>query len=300
MSKKILVFGANGMLGSYLSNYFGKKGYEVVKTDRDNDDEKKIVGVDITNKKGLQDFVTEQNPDCVINCAAYTNVNQAESEPEVANTVNADAPKYMAEVSKDLNIPLIHISTNEVFGDGEYDEESKEFNPLNEYAKSKRRGEENIENVGGTYYIFRTSWLFGPNAKNFIKFVTETEATEEKPLTIVTDEKGCPTYVGYLTRRMEEAVESKIEPGIYHVCSSDMISRYEFALQILETQGIEKPVIPVEKKDLPPRPVISPSNQLINTKFPEHPTSYEMLVKYVEEMKQDRDNAGKKETVYGN
>ncbi|MGI6443892.1 MAG: SDR family oxidoreductase [Candidatus Dojkabacteria bacterium] len=300
MSKKILVFGANGMLGSYLSNYFEKKGYEVVKTDRDNDDEKKIVGVDITNKKGLQDFVTEQNPDCVINCAAYTNVNQAESEPEVANTVNADAPKYIAEVAKDLNIPLIHISTNEVFGDGEYDEESKEFNPLNEYAKSKRRGEEYIENVGGTYYIFRTSWLYGPGAKNFIKFVTDTEATEEKPLTIVTDEKGCPTYVGYLTRRMEEAVESKIEPGIYHVCSSDMISRYEFALQILETQGIEKPVIPVEKKDLPPRPVISPSNQLINTKFPEHPTSYEMLTEYVKEMKQDRDNAGKKETVYGN
>ena len=285
MSKKILVFGANGMLGSYLSNYFEKKGYEVAKTDRDNDDEKKIVGVDITNEKGLKDFVTEQNPDCVINCAAYTNVNQAESEPEVANAVNADAPKYMAEVAKDLNIPLIHISTNEVFGDGEYDEESKEFNPLNEYAKSKRRGEENIENVGGTYYIFRTSWLYGPGAKNFIKFVTDTEATEEKPLTIVTDEKGCPTYVGYLTRRMEEAVESKIEPGIYHVCSSDMISRYEFALQILETQGIEKPVVPVEKKDLPPRPVISPSNQLINTKFPEHPTSYEMLVEYVEEMK---------------
>ncbi len=281
MNKKILVFGANGMLGSYLSNYFEKRGYEVAKTDRVGDEER--VGIDITNEKDLKDYVKEQNPNYIINCAAYTNVNQAESEPEVANAVNADAPKYMAEAAKDLNIPFIHVSTNEVFGDGEYDEESKEYNPLNEYAKSKRRGEENIENVGGTYYIFRTSWLYGPGAKNFIKFVTETEATEEKPLTIVTDEKGCPTYVGYLTRRMEEAVESKIEPGIYHVCSSDMISRYEFALQILETQGIEKPVIPVEKKDLPPRPVISPSNQLVNTKLPKHPTSYEMLVRYVEE-----------------
>ena len=281
MNKKILVFGANGMLGSYLSNYFEKRGYEVAKTDRVGDEER--VGIDITNEKDLKDYVKEQNPNYIINCAAYTNVNQAESEPEVANAVNADAPKYMAEAAKDLNIPFIHVSTNEVFGDGEYDEESKEYNPLNEYAKSKRRGEENIENVGGTYYIFRTSWLYGPGAKNFIKFVTETEATEEKPLTIVTDEKGCPTYVGYLTRRMEEAVESNIEPSIYHVCSSDVLSRYEFALQILETQGIEKPVIPVEKKDLPPRPVISPSNQLVNTKLPKHPTSYEMLVRYVEE-----------------
>ena len=87
---------------------------------------------------------------------------------------------------------------------------------------------------------------------------------------------------------MEEAVESKIEPGIYHVCSSDMISRYEFALQILETQGIEKPVIPVEKKNLPLRPVISPSNQLIDTKFEEQPTSYEMLVEYVKEIRQEK------------
>ena len=157
MSKKILVFGANGMLGSYLSNYFEKKGYEVAKTDRDNDDEKKIVGVDITNEKGLKDFVTEQNPDCVINCAAYTNVNQAESEPEVANAVNADAPKYMAEVAKDLNIPLIHISTNEVFGDGEYDEESKEFNPLNEYAKSKRRGWGTKMNI--EYWVLSIEYL---------------------------------------------------------------------------------------------------------------------------------------------
>ncbi len=294
MSKKILVFGANGMLGSYLSNYFEKKGYEVIKSDVFDDEEKGIHGKDITNEKELKDFVHEQNPDYIINCAAYTNVNKAESEPEIANAVNATAPKYMAEVAKDLKIPFLHVSTNEVFGDGKYDEYSREFNPLNEYAKSKRRGEENIENVGGIYYIFRTSWLYGPGAKNFIRFVTETEATEEKPLTIVTDEKGCPTYVGYLTRRMEEAVESNIEPSIYHVCSSDVLSRYEFALQILETQGIEKPVIPVEKKNLPLRPVISPSNQLIDTKFEEQPTSYEMLVEYVKEIRQEKDDYSEK------
>lgn len=290
MNKKLLIFGANGMLGQYLSNYFYKKGYEVVKSDILNDDEKSVVGIDITNERDVKNFITEQNPDFVINCAAYTNVNKAESEPEIANAVNADAPKYMTEVSKDLKIPFVHISTNEVFGDGIYDEYSREFNPLNNYAKSKRRGEENMEKVGGTNYIFRTSWLYGPGAKNFIRFVTETEATEEKPLTIVTDERGCPTYVGYLTERIGDAVESKIEPGVYHVCSTDVLSRYEFALEILKAQGIEKPVIPVEKKDLPPRPVTSPSNQLLNTKFEESPTSYEMLLEYVSEIKQEKDD----------
>lgn len=281
--KKILVFGASGMLGSYLSKYLEVKGHEIVKSDRASEEN----AIDITDEGQVKGFVKETNPDFVINCAAYTNVNQAEAEPEIAEAVNADAAKYMVEVCKDLNIPFIHISTNEVFGDGKYDENSQEFNPLNNYAKSKLHGEQNILEVGGINYIFRTSWLYGPGAKNFIKFVTDTEATEENPLRIVTDELGCSTYVGYLTKKIVEAVESKLVPGIYHACSSNQISRYEFALEILRAQGIEKPVIPVEKKDLPPRPVISPSNQLLITKFHNVPTSEEMLREYVTEMEKE-------------
>ena len=140
MNKKILVFGANGMLGSYLSNYFEKKGYEVIKSDMFDDEKKGIHGKDITNEKELKDFIYEQNPDFVINCAAYTNVNKAESEPEIANAVNADAPKYMAEVAKDLNIPFIHVSTKRYLVMESMMKKVK-FNPLNEYAKVKRRRE---------------------------------------------------------------------------------------------------------------------------------------------------------------
>lgn len=288
--EKILVFGANGMLGSYLSNFFEKKGYEVIKSDILDDNEKYIIGKDITNAKELEIFVYEQNPDYVINCAAYTNVNKAQSEPEIANAVNALAPKYMAEVSKELKIPFIHVSSNEVFGDGVYDESSTEYNPLNEYARSKRKGEEYIEECGGANYIFRPSWLFGPGAKNFIKFVTETDGN----LKIVIDERGCPTYVGYLTKRIDDAVESRIEPGIFHVCSCNKTSRYEFALEILKAQGIEKEVTPVEKKDLPSRPVVSPSNQLINTKLEQAPSSYEMLEEYVSECRAEKDDYSEK------
>jgi len=290
MNKKILVFGANGMLGSYLSKYFEKEGYEVIKSDMFDEPKKNIIGKDITDEQKLKTFIYEQNPDFVVNCAAYTNVNKAESEPEIANAVNALAPKYMVETCKELKTGFIHISTNEVFGDGVYDESSTEYKPLNEYAKSKRKGEEYIEKCGGINYTFRTSWLFGPGAKNFISFVTNTEASEEKPLTIVIDEKGCPTYVGYLAKEIGRAVESEIEPGIYHVCSSNMLSRYEFALEILEAQGIEKPIIPVEKKDLPPRPVISPSNQLISTKLDKAPISQEMLEEYVSEIPKEGDD----------
>lgn len=292
MKEKVLIFGSKGMLGSYLTNVLEDRGYDVVKSALEKDDGEDVHVVDITDEKSVDSLIKNVEPDWVINCAAYTNVNKAESEPEVANAVNALAPKYMATACKDMNIPLVHISTDQVFGDDRkegYEESCTDFKPLNVYGSTKLDGEKNILESGCTSYIFRTSWLFGPNATNFIKFVTDTASDPKKEIKIVTDEIGCPTYVGDLTKRVEMALDGEIEPGIYHACSKNALSRYEFAKEILEAQDIEKDIIPIDSSMFT-RPAKVPSvSILVNTKLPEARTSYEMLEEYVKEVKNEKD-----------
>lgn len=292
MKDKVLVFGSKGMFGSYLTNILDKKGYDVVKSALEKNEGEDIHVVDVTDGKSVESLIKNVEPDWVINCAAYTNVNKAESESDIANVVNALAPKYMAKVCKDMNIPLVHISTDQVFGDNRkegYEESCTDFKPLNVYGSTKLDGEKNILESGCTSYIFRTSWLFGPNATNFIKFVTDTALDKEKEIKIVTDEIGCPTYVGDLTKRVEMALDGEIEPGIYHACSKNALSRYEFAKEILDVQDIEREIEPIDSSMFT-RPAKVPSiSILVNTKLPEARSSYEMLEEYVKEVKNEKD-----------
>ncbi len=235
--KKVLVFGSSGMLGSYFCNLLEEKydEFEVIRNDKADG------GVDITQEQQVRDAIYDNKVDFVVNCAAYTDVNDAEENPEIAFKVNADAPKYMAQACHHLNIPFIHISTDYVFGDDReegYPEDYDEFNPLSVYGVSKLEGEENVLGIKGDNYIFRTSWLFGPGATNFIDKISKY-ARELPELKVVTDEVGCPTYVRDLSEGMILALNGEIDPGIYHVCSKDSLSRYEFAKEILRLQGID-------------------------------------------------------------
>ncbi len=278
--KKVLVFGSSGMLGSYFSNLLEKKykekGYEVIRNDKADG------GVDITDQGQVNEAIHESNANYVVNCAAYTDVNGAEENPEIAFKVNADAPKYMALVCKELNIPFIHISTDYVFGgnkeDG-YTEDYRKFNPLNKYGESKLQGEKNVLEVGGNNYIFRTSWLFGPGATNFIDKISKY-AKELPELKVVTDEIGCPTFVRDLSEGILLALEGEIDLGIYHVCSRDSLSRYEFAENILKLQGIETPIKEAKLDDFPRKAQVPHTSILLNTKLDEARTSNEMLEEY--------------------
>ena len=280
LDKKVLVFGSSGMLGSYFSNLleekYKEKGYEVIRNDKVDG------GIDITDQDQVNEAIHESNADYVVNCAAFTNVDGAEENPEVAFKVNTDAPKYMAQVCKELNIPFIHISTDYVFGgnkeDG-YTEDYREFNPLNEYGKSKLEGEKNVLKVGGNNYIFRTSWLFGPGATNFIDKISK-KAQELETLTVVTDEIGCPTFVRDLSEGIVLALEGEIDSGIYHVCSRDSLSRYEFAENILKLQGIEVPINEAKLDDFSRKAKVPHTSILLNTKLDEARTSNEMLEEY--------------------
>jgi len=277
--KKILVFGSNGMLGNYLCKMLQSKNYLVMENDRTSG------GIDITNKDLVNKIVKETNPDSVVNCAAYTNVDKAEDEKEIAIRVNADAPKYMAEVCNILNIPFIHISTDYVFGDnGEegYPEDYTHFNPLNVYGESKLHGEINVLTSKPDSYIFRTSWLFGPNATNFIDKITKY-AKELPELKVVTDEIGCPTYVKDLSENILLALNGDLKPQIYHVCSSNSLSRFEFAKEILSLQNINTPIKECKLQDFPRKAKIPHISILRNTKLKEARTSTEMLTDYFSE-----------------
>ena len=275
-NKKVLVFGSNGMLGAYFSNMLEQDMYEVVRND------KSLGGIDITDEKAVMEVIKEVKPYFVVNCAAYTNVEKAEDDRELAFKVNADAPKYMANVCRDLNISFIHISTDYVFGDNKedgYTEEYSHFNPLNVYGQSKLKGELNVLESKPDSYIFRTSWLFGPNATNFIDKILKY-AKELPELKVVTDEIGCPTYVKDLSEAMLLALDNQIVSGIYHLCSSNHISRYEFAKEILSVVGIPATIKECKLKDFPRKAKIPNVSILVNTKLKKARTSYEMLQDY--------------------
>ena len=277
--KKVLVFGSSGMLGNYLCNMLKQKGYTVVENDISSG------GIDITNELEVRETVYESNPQYVVNCAAYTNVNMAEEQPELAFKINADAPGYMAKICKQLDLPFIHVSTDYVFGDNKedgYPEEYDSFKPLNEYGKSKLKGEQSVLDTMGKSYIFRTSWLFGPNATNFISKISQA-ARSNPELKVVTDEIGCPTYVRDLSEGILLAVEEKIQPGIYHVCSRDSLSRYEFAREILAQQGLDTPIKECKLEDFPRKAQVPNISILLNTKLDEARSSQKMLKDYFSE-----------------
>lgn len=274
--EKILVFGSSGMLGNYLCTLLESKGYEVERNDRADG------GIDITLENDVKRVVKESNAKFVVNCSAYTNVEKAEEEKDIAFQVNAHAPKYMALACKELDIPFVHISTDYVFGENKkdgYTEDYKNFKPLSVYGESKLEGEKNILDVGGKVYIFRTSWLFGPNATNFIEKISKY-AKELPELKVVTDEVGCPTHVSDLSSAILAAIQGEIKPDIYHVCSRDTCSRYEFAKEILKMQNIDTPVNECKLADFDRKAKVPNYSQLLNTKLPKMRTWKEMLEEY--------------------
>ena len=276
--KKVLIFGSSGMLGSYLCNLLEEKypEFKVIRND------KAEGGIDITDEQQVREMVFETKADYVVNCAAFTDVNAAEDNPEIAFKVNADAPEYMAKVCNEQDIPFLHISTDYVFGDNKedgYKEDHSEFNPLNVYGVSKLDGEQRVLQTGGKNYILRTSWLFGPGATNFIEKISKY-AKELPVLKVVTDEVGCATYVKDLSEVIILALEGKIDPGIYHVCSRDPLSRYEFAQEILRLQEIETTMIEAKLADFDRKAQVPNISILVNTRLDEARTSTEMLEEY--------------------
>jgi dTDP-4-dehydrorhamnose reductase len=236
---RILIVGANGQVGHELRRAFADSG-EVVARDRSS--------VDLTDSGQIRAVVRETAPDIILNAAAYTAVDRAESERETAMAVNGDAPGILAEEAARLNALLVHYSTDYVF-DGTKTEpwvETDAPNPLNVYGASKLAGERAIAQAGGRYLIFRTSWVYGPRGNNFL-FTMLRLGKQRDQLNVVADQIGAPTTSLELADATHAAVSKILEgsrptdswAGIYHLTCGGAVSWCGFAQAIFErSRGI--------------------------------------------------------------
>lgn len=228
---KILVTGSGGQLGQTIKEHSNNLENHIF-------DFKDSSDLDITNPNRLQEAFEEGNYDYCINCAAYTNVEQAEKKPETAYMVNAEGVKNMAEVCKKHHTILIHISTDYVF-DGKREAPytvNDETNPINEYGKSKLAGEKFIQQIQPNHFIIRTSWLYSKKyGHNFYRTILR-KANDGTELRITDQQIGCPTDTITLARFiLDKIIIAGDKPfGLYHVTDCKPMTWYGFAQQILE------------------------------------------------------------------
>lgn len=260
---KILVTGSYGQLGSEIKELeLRYPNYHFLFTDVDT--------LDITNEIAVESFINKNRPDFIVNCAAYTAVDKAENETEIAEKINALAPKILGEFSNQTGAKLIHVSTDYVF-DGDANQpysELDEVNPQGVYGKTKLQGElicmkENPETI-----IIRTSWLYSGFGNNFVKTMLRL-GNERDSLNVVFDQVGTPTYAADLAKAILSIIEgsekesAKFIPGVYHYSNEGVASWYDFAKAIFEIENIKCAVNPV-LSDQFPTPAKRPHFSVLN------------------------------------
>lgn len=292
---KLLLFGANGMLGqrvAYLANHQGF--YDVVCSsieDENFNENCTYVKGDITSKEFVRDIIKSTQPDLIINAAAYTNVDKAEEEKMLCWKINTEAVEYMVKYCKIYeNIHLVHISTDYVFDgkNGPY-RETDRVNPLGYYAKSKLAAENAIVANNIKYTILRTNVLYGPAKKgrpDFVKWVIEQLRAGNK-INIVDDQINNPTYLDDLALAALTSYQLG-KTGIYHIGGEEFLNRYEFTLKIADYFNLDKilvnPIKTAELKQKAPRPlksglIIDKAKQEINYKPTPIQLTFELMEK---------------------
>lgn len=240
---KVLVTGVKGQLGYDVVKELQKRGMEAVGVD--------IEEMDITDAASVDAVIKGAAPDAVIHCAAYTAVDAAEDNVEICRKVNADGPRNIAKVCKELDIKMIQISTDYVFeglGERPWEPDDK-ANPQSVYGLTKYEGEQAVMENLDKYFIVRIAWVFGVNGKNFVKTMLNLGKTRDK-LTVVCDQFGSPTYTYDLARLLVDMVLTD-KYGIYHATNEGFCNWYEFACEIFKQAGISVEVAPVTSDQYP-------------------------------------------------
>lgn len=253
----ILVTGSNGQLGSEIKNISTNYKFKFLFTDVDD--------LDISNYSEIQQFIENKKIDFIVNCAAYTAVDKAETEKELAYLVNSNAVENLAKISKSHNIKLIHVSTDYVF-DGKSCLPYKEddiTNPIGYYGFSKLEGEKKIQQHDCESIIIRTSWLYSSFGNNFLKTIIK-HSTVKNELNVVFDQVGTPTYAADLAKAILEIIKSDIFiKGIYHYSNEGVCSWYDFAYEIVKLTNSKCLINPIESKDFP-TPTKRPNYSVLN------------------------------------
>lgn len=256
MNHTILVTGADGQLGREMQIASRSSRNRFIFTDIAGEHER----LDITDQQAIADIVRENHVNVIVNCAAYTNVDKAETDPETANLLNNIAAGNLADAMKAVNGTLIHISTDYVFqGDRNIPcREDWPTEPLGVYGKTKLAGEKSIEATGCASIIIRTAWLYSPFGKNFVKTMRDLTSSRES-LKVVFDQVGTPTYAGDLAEAICRIIETGQldKTGIYHFSNEGVCSWFDFAKAICEMSGNTCDIRPCHSDEFP-SPVARP------------------------------------------
>lgn len=228
LNMKVLVTGVKGQLGHDVVNELTKRNHEAVGVD--------IEEMDITNPASVNKVIPEASPDAVIHCAAWTAVDAAEEEEnrQTVVKVNSEGTRTIAAICKELDIPMMYLSTDYVFdgqGSKPWKPDQTDYAPLNVYGETKLAGEQAVSQILDKYFIIRIAWVFGTHGNNFIKTMLRLGANHDL-LTVVDDQIGTPTYTYDLARLLVDMIETK-QYGYYHATNEGgYISWYEFACEI--------------------------------------------------------------------
>jgi dTDP-4-dehydrorhamnose reductase len=239
------------MLGQDLTG-FVRARHEIVPVD--------LPEIDLTRPGMLEPCIATSRPDVVIHAAAFTAVDECERQPDAAFRVNGEGTRNVALACREAGLPMLYISTDYVF-DGEKPApyiESDEPNPLGVYGRSKLEGERHVREMLEAYWIVRTSWLFGPCGRNFVRTILE-RARAGTPLRVVDDQIGAPTYTVHLAAALEEII-LRGEYGVYHATNQGACSWYEFACTILREAGMDASLVAPIPTSASGRPAPRPRN----------------------------------------
>lgn len=250
---KILLLGAKGMLGTCLFNFLTSKQQQIITFEHNI--------LDIAKRADIfKAFEDHQDADWIINCAAYTKVDDCEVNFELAKQVNGEGPANLAIVANKLNIPLIHFSTDYVFNglNSSPYTETDQTEPVNAYGYSKLLGEQGVIEHTAKYYIFRIQWLYGSYGVNFVETILKAAAAKPE-ISIVNDQYGSPTWTQAIAQVVSEFLECRPEWGIYNAANTGYASWYDFAAFFIQKAGLETKITPVSSAKFA-RPAKRPLN----------------------------------------
>lgn len=293
---KVLVTGVGGQLGYDVMNELARRGYEAVGSDilETVDADYAYVQMDITDEVQVSNLISEIKPDAVVHCAAWTAVDAAEDEENIAKVkaINVDGTRYIAQACKSADCKMVYISTDYVFdgqGTEPWEADCKEYAPLCVYGQTKLDGELAVSQTLDKYFIVRIAWVFGVNGKNFIK--TMLNVGKKYPeVRVVSDQIGTPTYTYDLARLLVDMIETD-KYGYYHATNEGgYISWYDFTCEIFRQAGYDTKVTPVTTEEYGISKAKRPFNsrldksKLTEKGFESLPTWQDALSRYLKEI----------------
>ena len=279
---KVLVTGVKGQLGHDVMNELALRGIEGFGVD--------VEEMDITDRTACETVISQEKPDAVIHCAAYTAVDAAEDNLELCRKINAEGTRNIARVCKAMDIKMMYISTDYVFnGGGERPWEPDDHRePLNVYGLTKYEGEIAVEQNVQKYFIVRIAWVFGVNGKNFIKTMLRL-GKEKGAVSVVDDQIGSPTYTYDLARLLVDMIQTD-RYGRYHATNEGLCSWYEFAKEIFAQAGMDVNVVPVTSDKFPAKAKRPHNSRMDKSKLKKNgftplPTWQDALKRYLSEIR---------------